>query len=420
MDDDDFGADAEFLSALASSAPSIGNKSSQARSQPPSQPTNRIQQPIPQKIQQPAPQRIQQPTPQRLDKPPPSSSTSSSTGPKIVQPTPQALPQRSSGSSILVSPRQKGNPVLTALRSVPWEYSDIPADYGLGLTTCALFLSLKYHRLHPEYIYTRIRNLQGKFNLRILLTMVDIPNHEDSLRELSKTSLINNVTIILCWSAAEAARYLELYKSYEHANFSAIKGQQATSYAERLVEFVTIPRGINKADAISLVSAFGSLRNAINADPEQVAVIGGWGEKKVKKWCSVVEEPFRVQHAAKRRIVETEDSNNVLDKAIPLSRVPLRDMPSLSASRSRDGATPQSEQRSSTSTKLKEDRRSGDVPVDEYDEEAMLAAAIEESKKTMTQEQTQEQTSSSTSKAREEEKLSDGIAAALAKLRDKG
>ncbi|KAI1208545.1 restriction endonuclease type II-like protein [Annulohypoxylon truncatum] len=420
MDDDDFGADAEFLSALASSAPSIGNKSSQARSQP----TTRIQQPIPQKIQQPTPQRIQQPTPQRiqqpapqrLDKPPPSSSTSTSSGPKIVQPTPQALPQRSSGSSILVSPRQKGNPVLASLRSVPWEYSDIPADYGLGLTTCALFLSLKYHRLHPEYIYTRIRNLQGKFNLRILLTMVDIPNHEDSLRELSKTSLINNVTIILCWSAAEAARYLELYKSYEHSNFSAIKGQQATSYAEKLVEFVTVPRGINKADAISLVSAFGSLKNAINADPEQVAIIGGWGEKKVKRWCSVVEEPFRVQHAAKRRIVEHEDSNNAADKAVPLSRVPLRDMPSISASRSRDSATPQSEQRPSTSTKPKEDRRSGDAPIDEYDEEAMLAAAIEESKKTMTQ----EQPSSSTSKAREEEKLSDGIAAALARLRDKG
>ncbi|KAG4217513.1 hypothetical protein PC116_g34006 [Phytophthora cactorum] len=174
--------------------------------------------------------------------------------------------------------------------------------------------------------------------------MVDIPNHEDSLRELSKTSLINNVTIILCWSAAEAARYLELYKSYEHANFSAIKGQQATSYAEKLVEFVTVPRGINKADAITLVSAFGSLKNAVNADPEQVAVINGWGEKKVKRWCSVVEEPFRVQHAAKRRIVD--EANSVTDKAIPLSRVPLRDMPRVSASLSRDGATPQLERAS--------------------------------------------------------------------------
>ncbi|KAI2627021.1 restriction endonuclease type II-like protein [Hypomontagnella submonticulosa] len=412
MDDDDFGADAEFLSALASST--AGSSSSQVRSQP----TNRIQQPTPQRIQQPVPQKIQQPTPQRLDKPPPSSS--SSTGPKIVQPTPQALPQRSSGSSILVSPRQKGNPVLASLRTVAWEYSDIPADYGLGLTTCALFLSLKYHRLHPEYIYTRIRNLQGRYNLRILLTMVDIPNHEDSLRELSKTSLINNVTIILCWSAAEAARYLELYKSYEHANFSAIKGQQATSYAEKLVEFVTVPRGINKADAISLVSAFGSLKNAINADPEQVSVISGWGEKKVKRWCSVVEEPFRAQHAAKRRAVDNEN-NGAADKAIPLSRVPLRDMPSLSASLSRDSATPQPQAQGGQrpSKNPKDDSRirdtTMDTTMDEY-EEAMLAAAIEESKKTMAQ----EQPSSSTSKAREEEKLSDGIAAALAKLRDKG
>lgn len=102
--------------------------------------------------------------------------------------------------------------------------------------------SLKYHRLHPEYIYTRIRNLQGKYNLRILLTLVDIPNHEDSIRELSKTSVVNNVTVVLCWSAAEAARYLELYKSYENANFSAIRGQQSTNYADKLVEFVTVPR----------------------------------------------------------------------------------------------------------------------------------------------------------------------------------
>ncbi|KAI1387609.1 restriction endonuclease type II-like protein [Hypoxylon trugodes] len=406
MDDDDFGADAEFLSALASSAAASTSSQSQAKSQP----ANRIQQPTPQRIQQPIPQKIQQPAPQRLDKPPPSSN---SAGSGIVQPTPQALPQRSSGSSILVSPRQKGNPVLASLRSVAWEYSDIPADYGLGLTTCALFLSLKYHRLHPEYIYTRIRNLQGKFNLRILLTMVDIPNHEDSLRELSKTSLINNVTVILCWSAAEAARYLELYKSYEHANFSAIKGQQATSYPEKLVEFVTVPRGINKADAISLVSAFGSLTNAINGDPEQVSVISGWGEKKVKRWCSVVEEPFRVQHAAKRRLVE--GANSAADKAIPLSRVPLRDMPSLSASLSRDSTTPQPQP--PTSTKQKEVRRNQDTVIaDDYDEEAMLAAAIEESKKDMMQ----EQPSSSTSKVRQEEKLSDGIAAALAKLRDKG
>ncbi|KAI0506075.1 mating-type switching protein swi10 [Xylaria bambusicola] len=408
MDDDDFGADADFLSALASSAPAASSAPSQPRSQ---QSTSRPQ--------QPTPQRIQQPAPQRLDKrPPPSASTSN-----IVQPTPQALPQRSAGSSILVSPRQKGNPVLTALRSLAWEYSDIPADYGLGLTTCALFLSLKYHRLHPEYIYTRIRNLQGKYSLRILLTMVDIPNHEDSLRELSKTSLINNVTIILCWSAAEAARYLELYKSYEHANFNAIKGQQATSYAEKLAEFVTVPRGINKADAVSLVSAFGSIKDAVNADPEQVAIINGWGEKKVKRWCSVVEEPFRVQQA-KRRLI-TSETNTVLDQALPLSRVPLRDMARLSASAPRESAstTPQPQPQ----PQLNADKPSAtvnathfpDVHLDD-EEEAMLAAAIEESKKTASQERMRASETNSSSSTRKADDLSDGVAAALARLREKG
>ena len=424
MDDDDFGADAEFLSALASSA--SADASSQARA-PPSKP----------RVQQPTPQRIQQPTPQRLDKAPPATSASgTASGPKVVQPTPQALPQRSSGSAILVSPRQRGNPVLTALRSLPWEYSDIPADYVLGLTTCALFLSLKYHRLHPEYIYTRIRNLQGKYNLRILLTMVDITNHEDSLRELSKTSLVNNVTVILCWSAAEAARYLELYKSYEHANFNAIKGQQATSYAEKLVEFVTVPRGINKADAISLVSAFGSLKGAINADPEQVSVINGWGEKKVKRWCSVVEEPFRVQGSAKRRLVSTEPScdnsssgNMAVDQAIPLSRAPLRDMPALAARSSvKTAASPQKQPRGKEPERKAAQARPDPAPSqitapgNEEEEEAMIAAAIEESKKTASQGQSQPEGSSSSSApaTRKDDRLSEGVAAALARLRDQG
>lgn len=222
--------------------------------------------------------------------------------PKIKQPTPQALPSRSAPSAILVSSRQKGNPILNSIRALPWEYSDIPADYVLGATTCALFLSLKYHRLHPEYIYSRIRALAGKYNLRVLLTMVDIQNHEESLKELSKTSLINNLTLVLCWSAQEAGRYLELYKSYEHASPNSIRAHQATSYAEKLVEFITVPRSINKTDAVGLVSAFGSVRAAVNARPEEIGGIAGWGEKKVQRWCETVRDPFRVKKAARRGI----------------------------------------------------------------------------------------------------------------------
>ncbi|BCS28932.1 DNA repair protein RAD10 [Aspergillus puulaauensis] len=214
---------------------------------------------------------------------------------KVQQPKPQALASKPGPSGILVSTRQKGNPILNHIKVLPWEYADIPADYVLGATTCALFLSLKYHRLHPEYIYSRIKLLAGKYLLRVLLIIVDIPNHEESLKELSKTSIINNLTLVLCWSAPEAAHYLELFKSSEHSQPTAIRTQQAQSYKDSLVEFVTAPRSINKSDAASLISTFGSLQNAINAQPEQISAVPGWGEKKVRQWCNAVREDFRVE-----------------------------------------------------------------------------------------------------------------------------
>ena len=226
--------------------------------------------------------------------------------PRVQQPKPQVLSSRSGPSSILVSPRQKGNPVLNSVKSVAWEYSDIPADYVVGATTCVLFLSLKYHRLHPEYIYGRIRDLKGQYSLRILLTIVDIDNHEDPLRELSKTSLVNNVTVMLCWSAHEAGRYLELFKNFENAAPTSIRAQQSSTYSESMVDFITVPRSINKTDAVGLVSNFGSLRTAINASPEEVGLIAGWGDTKVQRWCSAVREPFRVQKAGRRGVSRDE------------------------------------------------------------------------------------------------------------------
>ncbi|KAF4507427.1 hypothetical protein G6O67_006062 [Ophiocordyceps sinensis] len=381
--DDDYGADESLLAAMAAAADAPRSRPPASAAAHPAATTTTIRQPVPQKMQ-------------RLDRAPPSESPASK---GVVQPVPQALPKRQSGTTILVSPRQRGNPVLTCIRSMPWEYSDIPADYVLGVTTCALFLSLKYHRLHPEYIYTRIQNLQGKYNLRVLLTMVDIPNHEDSLRELSKTSMVNNATIILCWSAAEAARYIELYKSYENASFAAIRGQQASSYADRLVDFVTVPRSLNKSDAVALVANFGSLKNAVNAEPEQLGMLNGWGGVKVKKWCAAIDEPFRAKKAAKRGLQQSGDGDqgdatssrvagegaSRLEQAVPLSRVPLRDMPSASVpadQETRDGAA------------LKQFQFLDDD--DGEDDEAGLRAAGME------------------------EPVSGSIAAALAKLRENG
>ena len=373
----------------------------------------------------------------------PAQGPSASNNAKVQQPKPQALPSRSGPSSVIVSTRQKGNPSLNYIRNVPWEYGDIPADYVLGATTCALFLSLKYHRLHPEYIYSRIRNLGHKYNLRVLLTMVDIENHEESLKELSKTSLINNLTLILCWSAQEAGRYLELYKSYEHASPTSIRAHQATSYSEKLVEFVTVPRSVNKTDAVSLVSAFGSVRAAVNARPEEISEITGWGEKKVQRWCGTVREPFRVRKAAKRRagllrdesslalsrqdsthdvpreerLLEPEQdgtsdgnagiSTLAMPEAIPVGRISTRDVPSPKPTRNQGDTT-------RGAKRLAEE---GEIWEPNRDEEEALLAAAEAEETVEAHENGAPRNGPVDAPAKNPEALDDGIAAALAKLR---
>lgn len=294
---------------------------------------------------------------------------------KVQQPKPQVLPNRPGPSAILVSTRQKGNPILSHIKLLPWEYADIPADYVIGTTTCALFLSLKYHRLHPEYIYSRIRVLAGKYNLRIVLVMVDIPNHEDSLKELSKTSIINNLTLMLCWSAPEAAHYLELFKSSEYAQPTAIRTQQAQSYKESLVEFVTAPRSINKSDAASLISNFGSLQNAINAQPEQISSVPGWGERKVQQWCNAVREDFRVETTKKATAAEPFTQSRAQRPA----------------------------------------RRPQDADIDE--DEEILRSVLAESRAMASAAAAAEESSK---KDQPSEEMSEGITAALAKLRDSG
>ena len=366
----------------------------------------------------------------------PGPSTNSTTAPKIQQPKPQVLASRSAPTSILVSTRQKGNPILNNIRSLPWEYGDIPADYVLGATTCALFLSLKYHRLHPEYIYSRIRAMGHKYNLRVLLTMVDIQNHEESLKELSKTSLINNLTLILCWSAQEAGRYLELYKSFEHASPTSIRAHQATSYSEKLIEFITVPRSINKTDALSLVSAFGSVRAAVNARPEEIGEITGWGEKKVERWVGTVRENFRVRKAAKRgpglgkeetsiglargqssagltkedSLFEEADEEQDQDSArISTPKAPTK-----------DGAEP----RSTAAEKAQQrppKRPADQVPLwepGEDDEEALLLAAAEEMEmRSSTSAHAKKNELQPKASANAKDGLSEGMTAALAKLR---
>uniref|UniRef100_A0A8C5PR32 ERCC1-like central domain-containing protein n=1 Tax=Leptobrachium leishanense TaxID=445787 RepID=A0A8C5PR32_9ANUR len=163
-------------------------------------------------------------------------------------------------NNIVVSTRQRGNPVLKHIRNVPWEFGEIIPDYVLGETSCALFLSLRYHNLNPEYIHSRLRSIGQCFALRVLLVQVDVKDPHFSLKELAKICILSDCTLILSWSSEEAARYLETYKSYEQKPADVLKEKMEKDFISRMTECLTTVKSVNKTDSCTLLTTFGVAR----------------------------------------------------------------------------------------------------------------------------------------------------------------
>ncbi|XP_074550875.1 DNA excision repair protein ERCC-1 [Halichoeres trimaculatus] len=200
--------------------------------------------------------------------------------------------QLGSGSSIVVSSRQRGNPVLKFVRSVPWEFGDVVPDYVLGLTTCALFLSLRYHNLNPNYIHERLKQLGQTFTLRVLLVQVDVKDPHHALKELARICIMADCTLILAWSPEEAGRYLETYKSYEKKPADLLKEQVEKDYLSKVTDCLTTVKSINKTDAITLLSTFSSVEGIISASKEDLVLCPGLGPQKAKRLYDVLHKPF--------------------------------------------------------------------------------------------------------------------------------
>ncbi|KDQ21326.1 hypothetical protein BOTBODRAFT_182689 [Botryobasidium botryosum FD-172 SS1] len=158
----------------------------------------------------------------------------------------------------------------------------------------SLITNLKYHRLHPEYIHQRIEKIQGKYNLRILLVMCDVGDqHVDPIRELTKTCLINNLTIMVAWTAEEAAAYLQMYKAYEHKSPDSIKERVENDYSSLLRAALTTIKGVNKTDVMTLRTNFGSMASIAAATAEDLSLCPGLGGVKVRRIKDAFEKPFR-------------------------------------------------------------------------------------------------------------------------------
>lgn len=225
----------------------------------------------------------------------PSSSATSFSRPAATGINPSSSTSQSvqSGNAILVSHRQKGNPLLKHIRNVRWNFADIVSDYVLGKNSCALYISLRYHLLHPDYLYYRIRELQKNFKLRVVLCHVDVEDVIKPLLEVTRTALLHDCTLLCGWSLEECGRYLETIKVYENKPADIIQGQMDTDYLSRLKYALTTVRHVNKTDVVTLGSTFGSLAHIMDASMEDLARCPGIGERKVKRLYDTFHEPFK-------------------------------------------------------------------------------------------------------------------------------
>jgi DNA repair protein Rad10 len=65
--------------------------------------------------------------------------------------------------------------------------------------------SLRYFLLHPKYLTHRVSHLRAtSFACKICLTLVDVEDNNNAIKQITKLCIHNNLTLILAWSNAEA------------------------------------------------------------------------------------------------------------------------------------------------------------------------------------------------------------------------
>ncbi|KIM75474.1 hypothetical protein PILCRDRAFT_827178 [Piloderma croceum F 1598] len=218
---------------------------------------------------------------------------SASTNKPSAGPKPPVVLPGGTGNNIIINSNQRLNPLLECIRNVGKEFGDIVPDFQVGRTTCVLYLSLKYHRLHPEYIHQRIERLGHSYSLRILLLLCDVSEHQDPIRELTKICLINNITVMVAWTVDEAGLYLSTFKQYEHKPPDLIKERVDKDYNSVLRTSLTSISRVNKTDVETLRTSLGSFADIAKTPADRLQALPGFGQVKVKKIKDAFEKPFR-------------------------------------------------------------------------------------------------------------------------------
>jgi len=214
-------------------------------------------------------------------------------GIRAKRPKPGGQAQAPMDTRIHVSIRQKDNKVLKFIRNLGTQFvDDLEPDFVCGPQVCVLWLSLKYHNLHPGYLHKRLEKLGHRYNLRILLLHVDNKDSDQAIQDITRISFYNRLTVVCVWTLMEAARYLETFKSYERKPADLIKERIEPDKDSQIADVLTVIRGVNKTDSGTLSGHFRSFAGISTCTKAELAELPGIGPTKVKRIFAAFNEPL--------------------------------------------------------------------------------------------------------------------------------
>jgi DNA excision repair protein ERCC-1 len=193
---------------------------------------------------------------------------------------------------LTISRRQQGNPMIPVLESgaeVVFADSSV-ADYTIGKDLAVLFLTLKYHRQHPDYLGERLRDFRGSFPVRLLLFLVNDENPDRVISRLTSVAMANNMNLILAFTYEEAARWLLTLYNTQDAGVDDLRAMNE-SHTETATEALHAI-GLSRREAEAMLRAFPTVAELLLAPRDALVKAAAVSEKKVDLLIEMITKPM--------------------------------------------------------------------------------------------------------------------------------
>ena len=190
--------------------------------------------------------------------------------------------------SVNVNQNQHGNPILNHIIQVPYNIvEELSVDFAPNQVTGMFFLSLSYHRLHPEYVEGKLKeNLP--FKLKILLLKLDVGDYASTLKDLYVLATQYKFKCMVGSNIQECGSIIEQFCIYANKPADFLMPRTNSEYLDQVQTALTSIKGVNKSDALTLITNFKSISKLAKATKEELAECPGIADVKIHRILGIL------------------------------------------------------------------------------------------------------------------------------------